>query len=120
MNDTFPTPPAHATLEERGDTLRVFSGADEPTLEVRVDGGLVFVRHLAAGREVTPVHSLTPPGGLSRDPSRQWKEASLDFVIELFADNSPIASWLRQHGVDVLRLALLEVGGLAFTAGEAF
>lgn len=51
--------------------------------------------------------------------SRQWREASADTVIALFAANSPVASWLRKRGVSLLRLALLDIGEPDDTSLEA-
>ena len=118
MTDSFPIPPASASFEERGDILRVSVDAGEPTLEFRVDDGMVFARLLAAGRQPTPPRPQTPVGGTSTNPDRQWSEASLDTVLALFTQNSPVASWLRHRGVDVLRLALLDIGGRKPMDGE--
>jgi hypothetical protein len=80
-------PPATATFETRGAVLRVHGVSGGP-LEFRVDEGLVFARFL--GQE-----------------PRVWCDVSLTSVMELFAANSPISTFLRQQGALPLRQVLL-------------
>ena len=112
MTDSIAVPPADANLDDRGGVLRVSGPANHPTVEYRVDDGLVFIRVLEAARQLTPVRPMTPAGGTSTSPSRQWQEAPRDLVFALFTANSPVAPWLRARGVDLLRLALLDIGGM--------
>ncbi|MEP6619698.1 MAG: hypothetical protein ABJE47_10290 [bacterium] len=111
MPDSFPVPAADSHFDDRGDVLRVTGGPTQPTLEFRVDDGLVFVRFISAARQLTPATSLTPAGGMSTNPSRQWHQASAETVFSLFSDDSSVATWLRSRGVNLIRLALLDIGG---------
>lgn len=119
MSEFFPIPAADSRVDDRGDVLRVSGTPTQPTLEFRVDDGLVFVRFLSAARQPTPAGSMTPAGGTALQPSRQWHEASTETVLSLFADDSPVATWLRSRGVDLIRLALLDIGGPPSATGEA-
>lgn len=118
MPEIIPSPDPDASLDDRGSVLHVPGGPDHPTLEYRVDDGLVFVRVLTHARQLTPARPLTPAGGTSVSPSRQWQEAPASTVLELFSANSPVASWLRTRGVDLLRTALLDIGGPDATRQE--
>ena len=80
-------PPETATFETRDAVLRVHSVSGGP-LELRVDGGLVFARFL--GQE-----------------PRVWCDVSLPSVMELFAADSPISTFLRKQGALPLRQVLL-------------
>jgi len=80
-------PPETATFETRDAVLRVH-GVHGGPLEFRVDEGLVFARFL--GQE-----------------PRVWSDVSLTSVMELFAADSPISTFLRTRGALPLRQVLL-------------
>ncbi|WP_309673337.1 hypothetical protein [Gemmatimonas sp.] len=80
-------PSATATFEVRGAVMRVIGVSGGP-LEVRVDEGLVFARYL--GQE-----------------PRIWSDVSLTSVMDLFAADSPISTFLRKQGALPLRQVLL-------------
>ena len=120
MRDSFPLPALDSILDDRDGVLYVSGSAGQPVLQFRVDEGLAFVRIPIDERERTPARAMTPAGGASMSLSRHWHEAPADMVLALFASNSPVASWLRVRGVDVLRLALLDVGGPVSTREEDF
>lgn len=119
MIDSLSVPPADSILNDFGDVLRVSGVADHPTLEFRVDHGLVFVRVFDAARHATPARPLTPAGGTSLHPDRQWHQAQATYVLDLFAANSPVATWLRARGMNLLGLALLGASGSDATGAEA-
>lgn len=81
-------PARTCAFEERGDVLRVTGVAGGP-LDLRVDDGLVFAKYL------------------SQEP-RQWAEVTLPSVVGFFASDSPVATFLRQHGAFPLRQLLLD------------
>jgi hypothetical protein len=74
--------------EERGPILRV-SGVEGGPLELRVDEGLVFARYL------------------SKEP-RLWSNVTLPSLLAFFAENSPVATFLRRHGAFPLRQLVLD------------
>lgn len=84
MPTDFPLPPAGAEFEVRGNVLR-YSAAREGICELRVDEGIAFVRF---------------PG---RQDGSQWQDASQHSVFAAFTAESPIATFLRTHGIDPLR-----------------
>jgi hypothetical protein len=96
---TVPVPPTTATLEERGAVLRVTGLPDGP-LELRADEGLVFARYL------------------SREP-RLWTSVSLPSVMEFFAQNSPVSTFLRRQGAFPLRQLLVDTLSASDDAGDA-
>jgi hypothetical protein len=81
-------PPPSATYEDRGTVLRI-NGVHGGPLELRVDEGLVFARYL------------------SQEP-RVWASVSLSSVLRFFAADSPVSTYLRQHGAFPLRQLLLD------------
>ena len=87
MSITLAVPPATAAYDIRGTVMRV-TGVSGGPLEVRVDEGLVFARFF--GQE-----------------PRVWCDVSLTSVMELFAADSPISTFLRKHGALPLRQVLL-------------
>lgn len=76
------------SLEERGAVLRV-TGVRGGPVEFRVDEGLVFARYL--GQE-----------------PRLWTDVTLSSLMALYAADSPVATFLRQHGALPLRQLLLD------------
>ena len=87
MSIELPLLPATAAYEVRGAVMRV-SGVSGGPLEFRVDEGLVFARYL--GQE-----------------PRIWSDVSLTSVMDLFANDSPVSTFLRTHGALPLRQVLL-------------
>lgn len=87
-------PRTGVTFDDRGSLMRI-SGLQDGPLELRVDEGLVFARYLA------------------REP-RTWSDVSLPSVLALFAENSPVASFLRRQGAVPLRQLVLD----AMTTGD--
>lgn len=81
-------------FDDRGNVMRVNGQKDGP-LELRVDEGLVFARYLA------------------REP-RSWTDVTLPSVLALFAENSPVATFLRRQGAVPLRQLVFD----AMTTGD--
>ncbi len=87
MSIDLAVPPATAEFDVRGAVMRV-TGVSGGPLEVRVDEGLVFARFL--GQE-----------------PRIWRDVSLTSVMDLFAADSPVSTFLRKQGALPLRQVLL-------------
>lgn len=81
-------PPSSAAYDDRGAVLRVAGVAGGP-LELRVDEGLVFARYLS-------------------DEPRLWSPVALSSVMAFFVHDSPVATWLREHGAFPLRQLLVD------------
>lgn len=75
-------------MYEVRDTVMRVTGVSGGPLEFRVDEGLVFARLL--GQE-----------------SRIWSDVSLASVMDLFATDSPVSTFLRTQGALPLRQLLL-------------
>ena len=88
----IPIPSPTAVLERRDAVIRVTEPGSQQVVEVRVDEGLAFVRFPRA------------------NAGSQWREASLPSVLALFAADSPLAGFLRSHGVTPLRQLLVDLG----------
>lgn len=84
-------------FEERGALLRV-TGLDTGPVEFRVDEGAVFARYLA------------------REP-RVWVDVALASVMGYFAENSPVATFLRRQGASPLRQVVLDAKTTDSSAG---
>lgn len=89
-----PVPRGAVSYDDRGSVLRITGQKDGP-LELRVDEGLVFARYL------------------SREP-RTWADVTLPSVLAMFAENSPVATFLRRQGAVPLRQLVLD----AMTTGD--
>lgn len=87
MSIDLAVPPTTAAYDVRGAVMRV-TGVSGGPLEVRVDEGLVFARYLA------------------QEP-RVWTDVSLISVMDLFAADSPVSTFLRTQGALPLRQVLL-------------
>lgn len=96
MSVSFCVPPADAVVDVRSATLAVSHSATGLHYQLRVDGGLAFVRGVDAP-------------SLAAVESAAWHPASLESVLAAFAGNSPIASWLRAQGVDLMQVVLRNV-----------
>lgn len=81
-------PPDRTRIAETDGVLRILDAA-HGHIELRVDAGAVFARYLTA------------------EP-RVWTDVAVESVIALFASNSPVATFLRQHGANPLRQALVD------------
>lgn len=89
-------PSGAVQYEERGQVLRV-SGVEGGPLELRVDEGLVFARYL------------------SKEP-RMWSDVTLPSVMAFYAENSPVATFLRRQGAFPLRQLVLDAKTSGFGA----
>lgn len=91
-------PTGTVQYEERGQVLRV-SGVEGGPLELRVDEGLVFARYFA------------------REP-RLWSDVTLPSVMAFYAENSPVATFLRRQGAFPLRQLVLDAQAAGSGPGE--
>lgn len=76
------------------DCLEVFPAMGVPSRQLRVADGVVFVRE-------------------SRDGTwhdRAWRPAPPQLLLGYFVDDSPVATWLRRRGADLIRVGLLALG----------
>jgi hypothetical protein len=96
------TLPAGVTHVDLGDVLRLNDSGGARVLDLRVDGGMVFGRSWAATDDP--------------DAPTGWQQMPFTWVMQRFSDNSPLAAWLREHGVDVVRMTLV---GMADAVGTA-
>ncbi|QJR37710.1 hypothetical protein [Gemmatimonas groenlandica] len=87
MSIDLDVPPTTAAYDVRGAVMRI-TGVSGGPLEVRVDEGLVFARYL--GQE-----------------PRIWSDVSVTSVMDLFAADSPVSTFLRKQGALPLRQVLL-------------
>jgi hypothetical protein len=88
MHIDVPVPADSASYDDSGAVLRV-GGVPGGPLEFRVDEGLVFARYL------------------SREP-RLWTGVSVASVMQFFAHDSPVSTWLRKQGAFPLRQLLVD------------
>lgn len=76
------------------DCLEVPPSAGSPARQLRVIDGSVFVRD-ARGE-----------GWQEAD----WRSATPQHLLGYFVDDSPVATWLRGRGADLIRIALVNLG----------
>ena len=95
MPAVLPHPPHTAFFHDLGDLLQINAPAGTRMMDLRVDGGLVFARWWIA------IEGVEPASG--------WQQMSVDWTMHLFTENSQAATWLRRHGVDILRMVMLKI-----------
>ncbi|MDZ7632012.1 MAG: hypothetical protein U5K74_11885 [Gemmatimonadaceae bacterium] len=88
---------ADSQVEQRDRVLRISDARHASVCEIRVDEGIPFVRTTGRGTD------------------GKWAEASQRSVLELFAADSPIATFLRTQGANPLRVLLTDLGAPSAT-----
>ncbi len=79
----------------RDDVLHLPAADGQPARELRVADGRVFGRTAA-------------PSG--RFEEGDWRELDVAALLGYFVEDSPVASWLRASGADLLQVAMISLG----------
>lgn len=82
---------AGATIH--ADILEIGATGDRPVRQLRVIEGRVFGRGQTDGRW----------------SEADWRETPVDQLLEFYVDDSPVATWLRENGTDLMQSALLSL-----------
>jgi hypothetical protein len=77
------------------DVLSVAPDGTRPARQLRVVDGRVFVRDARDGRFA----------------EADWREIPVPDLLAYFAENSPVAAWLRTCGADLIQRALTGLAG---------
>jgi hypothetical protein len=83
---------AGATVQD--DVLQLPAQGTQVARQLRVSEGRVFARNENKGRFV----------------ESDWRELSIDQVLPYFLNDSPIATWLRCCGADLLQVGFITLG----------
>jgi len=77
----------------RVDLLELTGNDQRPARQLRVSEGRVFGRNQTDGRW----------------SEADWRELPVDELMEYFLADSPVATWLRERGADLIQSALLSM-----------
>ncbi len=78
----------------RDDLLELPARGDAPARQLRVSDGVVFVRDAQQGKFL----------------ETSWRAAHPPLLVAYFVENSPVATWMRAAGADILQAAVTSFG----------